>query len=334
LGTQILKSGDCATGDFHPYYHHGLKKNLSGVFQWGKPYDVRTNSLGLRDKSVRDVPAASDKYRILFMGDSFTFGIGIPYEQTFVGRVAGLLDERKIEVLNAAVISYSPKLYFLKTKYLIEQEKLRFNEEYVYLDISDVQDELNYERFVPHLNFFYVAARRLDILMKNHSFLYYHLRRLISQHPYDRLNLKAAAEFDDRQHRIAAWTYDKDAFNAWGKKGLALEENYMDLLARLCQEHGIRLTIAVYPWRVSIEKNDRHSIQERFWKYFAARRGLGFIDHFPDFFKKEVSQSLDRYFIPGDAHWQAPGHQIIAEGLLKYWKDSHRSDLIAGLRKP
>ncbi|MEZ0230725.1 MAG: hypothetical protein ACAI25_19040, partial [Planctomycetota bacterium] len=62
-----------------PLYHHGLLPNVSvDDARWGPlRYKFRTNSLGFRDRSVREVPLRSDKRRILFIGDSFTEGSGV-----------------------------------------------------------------------------------------------------------------------------------------------------------------------------------------------------------------------------------------------------------------
>ena len=73
-------------------YHHGFAPNVSTELEyWGAlRSSYRINSLGFRDRAVREVPLVSDKRRVVFIGDSFTEGIGVPYEQTFVG----ILDER------------------------------------------------------------------------------------------------------------------------------------------------------------------------------------------------------------------------------------------------
>ena len=75
------------------------------------------------------------------MGDSFTEGGLLDYTDTFVGRIDSDLGEKKIEVLNAGVSSYSPIIYWRKIKYLIEDMKLKFDEVVVFIDISDPYDE-------------------------------------------------------------------------------------------------------------------------------------------------------------------------------------------------
>ena len=101
-----------------------------------------TNSLGFKDGKIRDVPAAGDTKRILLIGDSFTEGVGLEFEQTFAGMLylAGQKRAEKIEFLNAGVISYSPAIYYKKIKYLLDAG-LKFDEVVVFSDLSDVQDE-------------------------------------------------------------------------------------------------------------------------------------------------------------------------------------------------
>ncbi|MFA5101459.1 MAG: hypothetical protein WC547_11295, partial [Candidatus Omnitrophota bacterium] len=110
-------------------YHHDLAKNkcVPNARYRNFTYRVFTNSLGFKDKMVRDIPRTSGAYRILFIGDSFSEGIGFSYEDTFVGLIDSVLSKKGIEVFNAAVCSYSPSIYWRKIKYLIEDEGFRFN---------------------------------------------------------------------------------------------------------------------------------------------------------------------------------------------------------------
>src|SRR5215471_9257725 len=93
-------------GEYSTYYHHGLKPFFSGMTNWG-PLRIHmyTNSLGFKDKTTRTVPLKPDRRRIVFIGDSFTEGVGIPYEQTFVGRIAAAVNSDACEVLDAGVKS-------------------------------------------------------------------------------------------------------------------------------------------------------------------------------------------------------------------------------------
>ncbi len=88
-------------------YDHDLAKNV--YFEnakWGyKNYTVATDSLGFKSEKPQNTPMASKKFRVVFIGDSFTEGIGIRYQDTFVGRIAHTLSKRNIDVLNAAVSS-------------------------------------------------------------------------------------------------------------------------------------------------------------------------------------------------------------------------------------
>ena len=153
------------------YYHHDLKKSFKLTRHIGdRQFTHNTNSLGFIDASNRTVPLKSDKFRILFIGDSFAEGIGYPYDQTLVGLLAKQTDPSTVELLNAGVRSYSPKLYYLKTRYLIETLGLKFNYIYVLIDISDIQDEIAYENYVPG-DLSYRLAHG-DVWLKDHFISY------------------------------------------------------------------------------------------------------------------------------------------------------------------
>ena len=45
-------------------------------------------------------------------------------------------------LINLSAVSYSPSIYFYKTKYFIENHNMKFSDLYVFIDISDPYDEL------------------------------------------------------------------------------------------------------------------------------------------------------------------------------------------------
>ena len=99
----------------HPYYHHDLRPSVSATTQWGeRRYAILTNSLAFRDGATRRVPARGERRRVLLLGDSFTEGLGVTWEESFAGRLARAAGG-DLEILNAGVIGYSPKIHHLKT---------------------------------------------------------------------------------------------------------------------------------------------------------------------------------------------------------------------------
>lgn len=77
---------------------------------------VRTNRLGLRGGPVR-VPKPAGIFRVLAVGDSFTFGWGVQEDEAFPARLEAELPPpagyRETEVLNAGVPGWSADTYFL-----------------------------------------------------------------------------------------------------------------------------------------------------------------------------------------------------------------------------
>jgi lysophospholipase L1-like esterase len=154
------------------YFHHGLKANLSTSSVWGAAhYPIATNNFALKDREPRQLVLDDGHPRLLFLGDSFTEGVGFPYEKTFVG----LIDDHirrsgsDIEVLNGGVISHSPYLYYLHLKDLVERLHVRIDEVVVFIDVSDIQDELVYEDFQPGVVTMSLAIREAQLYCQQYS---------------------------------------------------------------------------------------------------------------------------------------------------------------------
>ena len=156
----------------HHWHHHGLDPLYSKQHsQFGLTHVVTTNSLGLRDSAARRVRSQSSSYRLLFLGDSFTEGVGVDYERTFVGRIGSMLPD--VETLNAGVVSYSPHLYFRKLEFLVERQGLKIDEVTVFIDLSDPQDEILYRDLQPRSQPMLAWRDGLRLYLRWNSYLYY-----------------------------------------------------------------------------------------------------------------------------------------------------------------
>jgi hypothetical protein len=324
----------------HPYYHHGFLPEVSTTTRWGeREYAMITNSLGFRDGSTRPVALEPSGRRILVIGDSYVEGIGVAWEETFCARLAAELGPT-VEVLDAGAVSYSPKLYRLKVDWLLEQVGLRFGELVVFVDISDIQDEVHYEEFVPHLpSLVDRAEASTRTFLLRHSFGFYAVSSILRQRRGGVDNAIDASKLADNSiyfRDLAAyqgpggqaeaekgrweWTIAEPLMEAWGKKGLALAREDMRQLVEQCKARGIAVTVCVYPSPVQILMNDLDSLQVKFWRKFTSEMQLAFVNLFPNFIGEEVGRPrgvYKKYFIEGDVHWNAAGHELVAGVLRK-----------------
>ncbi|MBU1446746.1 MAG: hypothetical protein KKF58_00400 [Gammaproteobacteria bacterium] len=292
-----------------------------------------TNSLGFKDRSTRQIPIKANKYRLLFIGDSFTEGIGYSYEKTF----AGLIDEKlhnSVDVLNAGVASYSPKLYFSKIKYLVEEKKLSFDEVALFIDISDIQDEIVYGGFS---NIVYIGDQFEKIALDNSMIarvlerkgIISKLRSVMGLNPKLPENLDPNEFQRNYNSERGRWTYDSVIYDGkWGAAGVELAVKNVDDLYKFLLARNIKLSITVYPWPEQIIQHDLDSKQVHIWRTFSQERSLDFINLFPPFFSldSDPSKIVSGYFIKGDNHWNASGHAVVAQ----HWMQARCPQGLAG----
>ena len=321
----------------HPLYHHTLAAKVSNyTAEWGgRDYIINTNSLGFKDHAPRDVSLATQQKRILIIGDSFTEGVGVEYPDTFVGLIQKNMPQ--LEILNASATSYSPIIYYRKMKHLLQDVKLKFDEVWVFIDLSDIEDEALGYRFDEHEN---VVSRssiaRVGVTTKkspepNQSeaikpemsvkefFTQYtvflgQLRNLSAYiksitRPWDRALHK----------RRGLWTIDETLYKEYGKTGLEHARQHMSMLKKLLDSHNIKLTIGVYPWPDQIYNRDLDSKQVQVWEQWAQHHQVSFVNLFPAFINKEDAKGIitDNFFT-GDVHWNRHGHRIVYESLKPY----------------
>ncbi|MBN2174895.1 MAG: hypothetical protein JW731_12245, partial [Bacteroidales bacterium] len=295
-----------------------------------KIFNVYTNSLGFKDKEIKNINKQSDRKRILFLGDSFTEGIGMTWDESFVG----ILQEKhpELELLNAAVVSYSPMLYYLKLRYLLEQQHLKIDEVFVFIDNSDPLNEITYRDFIPYpnnkLKIFFINIKRF---LFGHSYLYYSLSEIFLKNRRNPVTEswnrakggafvdEVASSPDDFIAAISYWSLNPETYSIWGKKGLDLAGENMANLAGLCKVSKIKLNIVIYPWPALIRERSLENVQVKYWEAFCNKANLKFINLYPAFINPAGSDFILReYFISGDVHWNESGHRYVAELISPY----------------
>ncbi len=315
-------------------YHHGFKKN-----EIGRGYGcekIITNSLGFKDKITKNINNINTNNRILFIGDSFTEGVGLNYEDTFVGIFDDFLNNANVEVLNAGRSSYSPIIHWRKTKYLLENE-FRFNHLYIFLDISDPFDEFyNYEldkdeNVIKRKSNNYVqdsktinpkmSVKKIKILIKNNFTLLYFISDYI--YSYYKKSINESGEwFIWTRSEYERWTIEKHLFEKYAEQGVNIMKLYMDKIVLLSKKYNFKITIAVYPRPTQIWNEDLNSIHVDIWNKWADKNNIKFLNLFPIFIEKDQNlkqryKTLKKYYLKGDPHFNKLGNKMIANEIIK-----------------
>jgi len=312
------------TDDFrvqNNFYHHGLKPMVNGITSWksdkNSQYQIFTNDLTFVDSSNRIVPLKKKGKRVLFMGDSFTEGVGFPWDKTMAGILSKKFEDQGTELLNAGAISYSPKIYYLKTKYLIEKG-LKFDDIFVFIDVSDIIDEVVYDYFIPKklTESEKILEPVINFFTKS-SFIYrnYRIRYIVDQKNRYHERSDYWGGLDEFYKLKPKWTYDNKADKLYGKKGIKLAREHMTKLYELCKKHNIKMHITVWPWKEHLKEDNGYK-QLEIWKKFSEKKDIDFMELF-SLFETIPKDKIDEYFIPQDIHWSEKGNRFVAEYMWK-----------------
>lgn len=310
--------------------------------------DFFTNSQGFRNKN--DVPGKGGKERILFVGDSFTFGFGLKLEEVFTSRLQKKLEQANldVEVINAGVVGYGTDQEYLLLKQLLPEIKLRLVVINVF--VNDPADNLWRALFYlengllrqnPPLALSSVMRLRWRWEGNSHlfTFLSNFLRGLVREkQTWERLpsplNILFAPADVATEHMFTWPLYEVDAtFNktGWypllgfdrfynrefGEKswnyGWELEKRLIGEISELLRQNGVEPLFVLLPERE--QAKSKNTIYDEFQKNMGAildEQNVPWIDLLPNF-----SGHQEMYF-KTDLHWNALGNEMYASLLFDH----------------
>ena len=325
-------------------YHHDLLPNINQNEKWGGILEnkIITNSIGFRDKEIRKVNKVNkEKKRILLIGDSFIEGAGVNYEDSF----AGLLDNHlgnQFEILNSAVGSYSPSIYYKKINFYLGQG-YKFDQALIFLDLSDIYDELfikfNEDGEIltfsekKKQNIFKTSFYQLGYFLRENTvvfrFFYTVSDKIEVAKNYIKLKIKASKNFnktffetnrDDvmfyRMTHIdrGYWTFNEKTFKKV-ENGLIQSEIYLKKLFNLLNKNNIPSTLIVYPWPTQILYGD--NFHQNYWLKFSQENKINFLNLYKIFESNNNRRFILENFIYGDIHWNKNGTELIFKEVIK-----------------
>ena len=324
-------------------YHHDIAQNVNVEETWGHlKYKLITNSIGFRDFTNKLVLKENfKKKRIYVNGDSFVEGVGYDYKDTVIGLLAKKLSNN-YEILNSAVTSYSPSIYFRKTKHYINKGFI-FDYCIIFLDVSDIADEnfinedenghiydlrqrdkeTSFKGKVYKISRFYrdnfisgkfIALSREKIGKYKSKIK----KRYLASKKFnlsffkigsDEINLYKSINIDR-----SSWTYNEKYSKRWKNVGLSKSSKYLKKLILLLKQNDIKYYLVIYPNPGQIFSN-KENIHENYWIEWAKNNNVQLINLYKLFTGENKKQIIKRYFIPGDVHWNINGHELVYNEL-------------------
>jgi len=325
----------------HPDYDHGFRPMTRGVDHYGPlSSEIFINSLGLRDESCRVIDPRSIVPRILLIGDSFAEAGCIPWDKTFAGVLASYGKGKGVEVLNAGVASYCTATEAAKVRYLVEKEGLRFDRLVLFIDVSDVRDELfhklrpdGYSEFIPTGPYTGEVAKKImrarrfeDVYrwlgrnVENNFALLGALVRNSWQMLKDRYGLEAVKEYSTTNYELLSWPEQPDRHREMVEQGTRRVLGSLQAVLELSRKHGFALTVVSYPWPDQVLQPNLQTPARETWRIWCEANGVPYVSLFEIFWNAGSPQEVvDRYYIRGDMHWNEAGHALVAQELIRRW---------------
>jgi len=248
---------------------------------------------------------------ILWLGDSYAFGHGVDYEESFIGRADAETPEARH--VNAAVAGYGPVQYRQVLEFLVEQG-LHFDllmvVSFVGNDFHDVMRSKDRAVVAG------VIGHRGDL--KSYVKMNSHLYRLLAS-VFHRFSTREVSPYQkDRDQLATPAAWDED-FLARAHAGYVEE---MSKIQQLARSRGAEAVFVVLPTREAVQAirggQDPDSVLQ---PVLPVERARGVFEEIPADVVDTTSAlsrfAPDEVYFRFDGHLNLKGNRVVAEALLE-----------------
>ena len=269
-------------------------------------YDYRQNSLGFRDVE-HDQAKPNGSVRVLGLGDSFTYGIGATFEETYLSDLEAILNQRtgthrRVEVIKAGIPRYFPEA----ERILLEHDGVKFHPDLVLVGVlpNDVADTYLGLEAVTTDSWGFLETREARQLGKVGRAIYRHSQ-------LGRLLLRIYVSRRSQPHY-------GDMFRDGGfhEKDWVKMETEFGRMATLADSIGAKLILIHIPQRGPW--TEEHRYLPRRLSAWAEKQGVHFLDVLPAMIHQTAPEGL---YYPNDGHCTPAGYAVIADTLSRYLVD-------------
>lgn len=325
--------------EFHPTRGFALLRDAE-IVDWDRDFQVvrRHNSRGFRGPEIAlDKPPG--RVRVLAVGDSMVYGLGVENEQAFPAVMEAL--DPALQVVNAGVPAYSgaEELVQLREEIGVLRPDVvvvayfwndlfgaypgryaRFElREGQLVEIPPVPATDRHPAFDDYWKRHERMLRRYNVVTEN-SYLYRLLsdRFKVLRYQLHDWRVEVAKQVEGEPDVAAGSGSRADEEPAWALSLALLAE-----MAQVAEAHHAKLAILILPDAVQVETDGTkvYGVPPFLWDVqqrvgdFARARGIPVIDPLPALREIRARDGAPQYY-PNDRHFNAHGHRLVAEIVL------------------
>jgi lysophospholipase L1-like esterase len=300
------------------------------------------NSKGYQDEEF-SIQKKEGTFRILAIGDSFTFGV-VPYKNNFVTIIEERLKEIKpsIEIINMGIPSTNVQDYLS----LLIDEGLELNPDMIMINVyigndityasqSKKESSIYTIRFINYLKAFFKFNRNGEKVITrlggdNKENLYNDEANSMDDHTFMEVQKSLFFIYLDKDYILKELTHRYDSI-------------FKDLntLNQICQDRKIKLLITLLPAEIQVDKNLQKIIEAEVYKDLSnkfdshekfiesihyslpnaklknelTKQNIEYLDLLDPFQKKGLSK---KFYKPKDTHWNIAGNMLAADLIYEY----------------
>jgi|GEM_PF-1864959 len=340
-----------------PVFHHLYPANVKVEEMFaGFPTSFSTNNQRLRGKEYL-LHKSKETYRILIFGDSFVFGTAVNDNETFCYLLeeelnSGLVNKR-YEVINCGIVSYSPLLEYL----LLKEKMIKYSPDLVMLfyNFSDLQEDTVYSRHAKYdksreiiaCNPFYVNNHPDYILLLRKNFYFFSyiynklsksLRKIgiVGLKDYLLCSLQGKSVKELIMRKPTVRSVELDAYFIFREntdKGIIQyywknSSKWLDKTKALLDKNGIDFILVAFPHGLQVSRTawqeGRATWQLEKNKLYDSPLPFDMLEgyskekriNFLNLRPSLLAHAQEKLYYDFDGHWTAQGHKRVAEAIL------------------
>ncbi len=300
------------------------------------------NSKGYQDEEF-SIQKKEGTFRILAVGDSFTFGV-VPYKNNFATVLEDHLKEKNlsIEIINMGIPSTNVQDYLS----LFIDEGLELSPDMIVLNIY-IGNDITYAsqnkkesaiytlRFINYINAFFKFNRNGDKVIArlggdNRENLYNDEAKSMDDKTFIEIQKSLFFIYFDKEYIVKHLSHKYDSI-------------FRDLntMNKICQDRKIKLLITLLPAEIQVDKNLQKIIEPEVYKDLSnkfdshdnfiesinyslpniriknelAKQNIQYLDLLESFQKKAM---ISKFYKPNDTHWNIAGNLLAADLIYEY----------------